>query len=95
MPADPPPPTLRFADHAVLVLPEEVTDCAGAVVLGDRGRQGQAHVLCSFCPGEIVHRVHAPLPPGLHVTAILVLAPADARALARELERAAEEAEEQ
>jgi hypothetical protein len=36
-----------------------------------------------------------PAPPGLDVTSALVLSPADARALARELERAAEDAEEQ
>ncbi len=76
----------------MLALPDEVTDCEGALVKGDRDPHGHSQVLCSFYPGEIVR---APLARSLHVSAVLVLSPADARALARELERSAEEAEEQ
>jgi hypothetical protein len=92
MPNDRPPPTVRFSDDAVLALSEEVTDCEGALVKGDRDPHGHGQVWCSFYPGDIVR---APLAPSLHVSAVLVLSPADARALARELERSAEAAEEQ
>ena len=63
----------------------------GALVKGNRDADGHPQVLCSFYPGELVQ----PAPPGLDVASALVLSPADARALARELERAAEDAEEQ
>jgi hypothetical protein len=86
------PPTVRFGDDAVLALSDEVTDCEGALVKGDRDPHGHSQVLCSFYPGEIVR---APVAPSLRVSAVLVLSPTDARALARELERSAEEAEEQ
>lgn len=82
---------LYFSPEAVLVLPDRVTDCAGAIVRGDRDPAGRSQVLCSFYPGIVVR----PLPPGLDVHSAVVLSPTDARALARELERAAEEAEEQ
>jgi hypothetical protein len=95
MRADQPPPTLRFSDDAVLALPDAVTDCHGALVIGDRDRHGHCHVLCSFYPGEIIRRLRAPLAPSLPVSVILVLSPADALALARQLERSAEEAEEE
>ena len=80
-----------FSPQAVLALPQLVTDCLGARVKGNRDGNGHPQVLCSFYPGELVR----PIPPGLDVTSALVLSPADARALARELERAAEDAEEQ
>jgi hypothetical protein len=82
---------LPFSPAAVLALPGRVTDCPGARVKGNRDADGRPQVLCSFHPGEIVR----PLPPGVELSSALVLAPTDARALARELERAAEEAEEQ
>ena len=87
MPAD----LLSFSPEAVLVLPDRVTDCDSALVRGDRDPAGRPQVLCSFYPGIVVR----PLPPGLDVHSAVVLSPADARALARELERAAEDAEEQ
>ena len=92
MPTHQPPPTVRFGDDAVLALPDEVTDCQGALVKGDRDPHGHSQVLCSFYPGDIVRPA---LALSLHVSAVLMLSPADARGLARELERAAEEAEEQ
>jgi hypothetical protein len=82
---------LLFSPQTVLVLPHLVTDCETALVKGNRDPNGHPQVLCSFYPGELVR----PLPPGLDVASALVLSPADARALARELERAAEDAEEQ
>ena len=87
----PQPPVVVFSPQAVLACPHLVTDCAAAVVKGNRDPSGHAQVLCSFVPGELVK----PVPPGLDVASALVLSPADARALARELERAAEDAEEQ
>ena len=80
-----------FSAQAVLALPHLVTDCEGALVKGNRDDDGHPQVLCSFYPGELVQ----PAPPGLDVASAIVLSPADARALARELERAAEDAEEQ
>jgi hypothetical protein len=80
-----------FSAQAVLALPHLVTDCEAALLKGNRDGDGHPQVLCSFSPGEVVR----PLPPGLPGPSAIVLAPADARALARELERAAEEAEEQ
>jgi hypothetical protein len=85
------PKALLFSPQAVLALPSLVTDCEGALVTGNRDHLGHAQVLCSFYPGELVR----PTPPGLDVASALVLSPEDARALARELERAAEDAEEQ
>ena len=82
---------LPFSPAAVLVLPDRVTDCEGALVRGSRDTAGRPQVLCSFHPGLVVR----PLPPGLEVHSAVVLSPADARALARQLERAAEAAEEQ
>ena len=84
-------PTLAFSPLAVLALPHAVTDCAGALVKGNRDDAGRPQVLCSFFPGDLVRA----LPSGLPVSSALVLSPSDARALARELERSAEEAEEQ
>jgi hypothetical protein len=60
-------------------------------VKGNRDDAGRPQVLCSFFPGDLIR----PLPAGLPVSSAIVLPPADARALARELERAAEDAEEQ
>ena len=76
----------------MLALPDEVTDCEGALVKGDRDPTDTAKSCAVFIPAR---SSRAPLPPSLHVSAVLVLSPADARALARELERSAEEAEEQ
>ena len=86
-----PAPNLVFSPEAVLALPGEVTDCEGALVKGNRDQNGHPQILCGFVAGDLVR----PLPSGLPVSSALVLSPADARALARELERAAEEAEEQ
>jgi hypothetical protein len=80
-----------FSAQAVLALPHVVTECDGALVKGSRDEHGRSQILCGFYPGELVR----PAPPGLEVASAIVLSPADARALARELERAAEEAEEQ
>jgi hypothetical protein len=57
----------------------------------DGDRRTDVFVANGFVPGDLVR----PLPSGLPVGSALVLSPADARALARERERAAEEAEEQ
>jgi hypothetical protein len=84
-------PTVVFSPQAVLALPHLVTDCEGALLKGNRDALGHAQVLCSFYPGELIR----PLPPRLDVASAIVLSPADALALARQLERAAEEAEEQ
>ncbi len=51
-----------------------------------------AQVLCGYLPGDLGRPA---LAASDEVTVIVVLTPADARALARELERAAEDAEEQ
>ena len=82
-------PTLVFSAQAVLAVPHLVTECDGARVKGNRDSDGRPQVLCSFYPGELV----LPAPHGLDVASAIVLSPADARALARELERAAEDAE--
>jgi hypothetical protein len=73
-------------------LPDRVTDCEGAWVKGNRDASGHSQVLCGYLPGNLAH---AALAASDEVTVIVVLTPADARALARQLERAAEEAEEQ
>jgi len=77
--------------QAVLALPHLVTDCEAALLKGNRDGDGHPQVLCSFYPGELVR----PVPRGLEIASAIVLSPADARALARALDRAAEEAEEQ
>ena len=82
---------LSFSPEAVLALPDRVTDCESALVKGNRDPEGRPQVLCTFYPGLVVR----PLPPAVAVSSAIVLSPADARALARELERAAEESEEQ
>ena len=85
-------PNVVFSVQAVLALPYLVTDCVGARVKGNRDDEGHAQVLCRFHPGELIR----PSPAfGIDIGSAIVLSPADARALARELERAAEEAEEQ
>lgn len=86
------PPDLVFSPEAVLALPDRVTDCEGAWVKGNRDAGGHAQVLCGYLPGNIGR---AALAASDEVTVIVVLTPGDARALARELERAAEDAEEQ
>ena len=84
-------PQLLFSPQAVLAFSDLITNCEGALVTGNRHDAGHPQVLCSFYPGELVQ----PAPAGIEVASVIVLSPADARALARELERAAEEAEEQ
>ena len=81
----PPEVTFPLADEVARDRPD---DLAGS---RRRDEHGRPQILCSFYPGELAR----PTPPGLDVASALVLSPADARALARELERAAEEAEEQ
>ena len=51
--------------------PDGVTDCAGALVKGDRDRRRPPQVLCSFYPGEIVRAA----PPGVAVSSALVWRP--------------------
>ena len=80
-----------FSLQAVLALPHLVTDCEAALLKGNRDGDGHPQVLCSLYPGELVR----PVPRGLEVASALVLSPTDARALARALDRAAEDAEEQ
>jgi hypothetical protein len=75
----------------VVALSDRITDCEGATLRGSRDETGQPQVLCGFLPLELVRA----LPQAIPLSAALVLSPADARALARELERAAEEAEQQ
>jgi hypothetical protein len=91
MPNDRSPVTVLFSSLAVLALPDQVTDCEGAALKGNRDAEGRPQVLCTFYPGEVAQ----PLPRGGPLRSALVLSPSDARALARELERSAEEAEEQ
>jgi hypothetical protein len=85
------PATVLFSRFAAVALSDRVTDCEGASILGSRDDTGRPHVLCGFLPGESERALAEDLP----LSAALVLLPADARALARELERAAEEAEEE
>src|SRR5215203_5808115 len=85
------PATVLFSPFAAVALYDRVTDCEGASVRGIRDADGQPQVLCGFFRGEVVRA----LPLAVPLSAALVLSPSDARALARELERAAEEAEEQ
>ena len=85
------PPDLVFSQQAVLAFSDLVTDCEGALVQGNRDDAGHSQVLCCFYPGELAR----PAPPCIEVASVIVLSPADARALARQLERAAEDAEEQ
>jgi hypothetical protein len=85
------PTTVLFSAAAAVALSDRITDCEGASVLGSRDDTGRPHVLCGFLPGESERALSEDLP----LSAALVLSPSDARALARELERAAEEAEEQ
>ena len=93
MPSDHrPSPNLAFSPQAVLALPDRVTDCEGAWVKGNRDSSGHGQVLCGYLPGDISCPA---LAASDERTVIVVLSPADARALARELERAAEDAEEQ
>jgi hypothetical protein len=87
----PPDRKVVFSAQAVLALPHLVTDCEAAFLKGNRDGDGHPQVLCSFDPGELVR----PAPRGLEVASAIVLSPADARALARALDRAAEEAEQQ
>lgn len=82
-----------FSPEAVLAVRDGVTDCESALVIGNKDDDGRPQVLCSFRPGSLVRE--SPLASVVEVTSVLVLSPADARALARELERAAEEAEEE
>lgn len=85
-------PTVVFSAQAVLALPYLVSECAGARLKGNRDAEGHPQVFCRFDPGELIQ----PAPAfGIDIGSAIVLSPADARALARELERAAEEAEEQ
>ena len=85
------PTTVLFSSFAAVALYDRVTDCEGASVRGSRDPDGQPQVLCGFFRGEIVRS----LPLALPLSAALVLSPSDARALARELERAAAAAEQQ
>jgi hypothetical protein len=85
------PATVLFSGFAAVAFADRVTDCDGASVKGARDDEGRPQVLCGFFPGE----VERALPESVPLSAGLILSPADARALARELERAAEEAEEQ
>lgn len=85
------PATVLFSPFAAVALFDRVTDCEGASICGSRDENGQPQVLCGFFPGEIVRA----LPEAIPLSAALLLSPADARALARELERAADEAGEQ
>jgi hypothetical protein len=81
-----------FSPQAVLALPYMVTECQGARVQGSRDADAHPQVLCIFDPGALVQ----PAPTfGIDTGSALVLSPSDARALARALELAAEEAEEQ
>ena len=87
-----PTPDVVFSPQAVLALPDRVTDCEGAWVKGNRDASGHGQVLCGYLPGDVSRPA---LAASDERTLIVVLSPADARALARQLERAAEEAEEQ
>ncbi len=89
MPHPSPALTLEFA-AAGLSVPNAVSGCLGVLVQVSRDGQGRAQVFCSFEAGDTVRK---PLANGIHIGSDLVLSPADARALARCLERAAEEAE--
>jgi hypothetical protein len=84
--------TLQFSAAAGLSLPNAVSGCLGVLVQGCRNGHGRPQVFCSFAAGD---RVRQPLANGIHIGSDLVLSPADARALARELLNAANEAEQQ
>ena len=85
-------PTVRFSAQAALALPYLVSDCTSALLKGSRDPDGHPQVLCRFNPGELIQ----PAPAfGIDIGSAIVLSPSDARALARALELAAEEAEEQ
>jgi hypothetical protein len=87
------PSRLVFSPQAALVVPHAVTDCQGALVKGNHDEEGHPQVVCSFIPGQLVQPT--PPPSGFDSPSAIVLSPADARPLARELERAAEQAEKQ
>jgi hypothetical protein len=83
--------TLQFS-AAGLSLPNAVSGCLGVLVQVSRDGHGRPQVFCSFEAGD---KGRKPLSSGVHIGSDIVLSPADARALARELERAAQEAERQ
>jgi hypothetical protein len=82
---------VRFSELAVVALPGRITDCEGALLQGNRDAEDRPQILCSFLPGDVVRE----LPGRVPLASAVLLSAADARALARELERAAEEAEDQ
>ena len=84
-------PTVAFSSDAILALPYLVSDCSGAVLKGNRDADGHPQVFCRFHPGPLLRPAST---LGIDIGSALVLSPADARALARALERAAQDAEE-
>ncbi len=89
MPHPAPALTLEFS-AAGLSLPNAVSGCLGVLVQVSRDGQGRPRVFCSFEAGDTARK---PLANGIHIGSDIVLSPSDARALARALERAAEDAD--
>ena len=91
-----PAPHVRFAPNSVLLVPDAPYECVGAYMVVHRNEHGQAQVICNLLMGERLEVAsgHAPTHGELKAAAC-ILSPSDARALARELETFAEEAEDE
>lgn len=91
-----PPNTIDFDSDAMVVVPDAAYGCTGAFLTAGRNQEGQPYVLCNLTMGSAVQLTGAPVPThGELRAATCILSPSDARALARELDRLANEAEDE
>ena len=90
------PPSVWFHPDSVLLIADARHPCAGASVTVHRQSHGLPHLVCHLLTTDQPH-VTAGMaqPEGQLGAAACILSPADARALARELDRVAGEAEDE
>ncbi len=91
-----PPPHVRFAPDSVLLVPDAPYHCSGAYLIVHRNEQGEQQVICNLIMGDRLPVTGGTVPThGQLKAAAMVLSPTDARALARELDKFADQAEDE
>jgi hypothetical protein len=89
-----PTPHVTFVPETMLIVPDAPYVCTGAYFIPNRDRNGIPQVICNLLMGDRIQTTDGTIPThGRLKAAAVVLSPSDARALARELEKYADEAE--
>jgi hypothetical protein len=87
-------PTLVFTEGAMVVVPDKLYQCWGVKLFPNRDKNGKLGVICNFLMANTIEMTSGRFPThGEMKSASILISPADARALAKELNEFADRSE--